>query len=127
MITLPMIAEIKAAGITRAELQKEITSRYVPKYFVRLNVNVNSDAKYFYVYGEVRRESYYTYPGTMTVLKAIATAGGFGDFAKKTKVELMRANGQRPIVVNCVKAQQDPRLDLPVYPDDRIFVPRRLW
>ncbi len=127
LITLPFIGEVKAAGKTRAQLQQEIIRQYVPRYFLRLNVNVNSDARYFYVYGEVKRPSYYTYPGTMTILKAIATAGDFTDFAKRTKIELIRSNGQRPIVVNCVKAQQDPKLDLPIFPDDKIFVPRRLW
>ena len=62
----------------------------------------------------------------MTVLKAIATAGDFTDFAKKTKVQVTRADG-RKINVNCVKAQRDPKLDVPVFPDDTVFVPRRYF
>jgi hypothetical protein len=29
--------------------------------------------------------------------------------------------------VNCVKARQDPKLDLEVYAGDKIYVPRRIW
>jgi protein involved in polysaccharide export with SLBB domain len=126
-IMLSLIGLVEAAGKTRAELQKEITSKYVPRYYLRLNVNVNSDARYFYVLGEVRQPRNYMFPGTMTVLKAIAAAGDFTDFAKKTKVQVTRAKGKKPIVVDCIAAQKHPELDLPIYPEDKIFVPRRLW
>lgn len=126
-IRLPFIGDVKAAGKTRAELQAEITRKYVPSYYLRLDVNVNSDSRYYYVYGEVKQPRNYMYPGTMTVLRAIAAASDFTDYANRKKVQLIRSKGQKPIVVNCVKAQSHPELDLPVYPEDRIYVPRRLW
>ena len=124
-IRLPFIGDVKAAGRTRAELQAEITRKYVPDYYKRLDVNVNSDARYYYVYGEVKQPRNYMYPGTMTVLRAIAAASDFNDFANRKKVQLIRSNGQKPIIINCVKAQKNPELDLPVYPEDRVYVPRR--
>ena len=60
------------------------------------------------------------------MLKAIASAGGFTDFANKKKVKLTRVDG-RTQTVNCVKALDNPSLDLEVYPGDKIHVPRRLW
>jgi protein involved in polysaccharide export with SLBB domain len=62
--------------------------------------------------------------GEMTVLRAIDTVGGFTDFAKKTRIELRRANGEVH-VINWDKARKDPKLDLKVYPNDQIMVPRR--
>jgi hypothetical protein len=41
-------------------------------------------------------------------------------------VKLTRADGTTAII-NCIKAQDDPRLDLDVYPGDRIHIPRRLF
>ena len=126
-ITLPLVGSVKTAGHTRAQLQIIIHDLYVEKYYKRLTVSVNPDVRYFYVRGEVKRPLNYPYVGGLTVLKAIAAAGDFTDFAKKTKVELTRAAGAKPIIINCIKAQKDSKLDLAIFPDDRIFVPRRLF
>jgi len=66
------------------------------------------------------------HPGEMTVIKAIASAQGFTDFANKHKVRLTRANGHS-FIVDCDDALKNPQLDLPVYPGDKIDVPRSLW
>lgn len=124
-ITLPQIGPVKAVGKTTGELQKEIRSKYVDgKYFkADLNVTVKGQERYFFVSGEVNRASSYVWSEGMTVLKAIASAGGFNDFADRTEVTVTRADG-RQVVINCKKAQRDPKLDLPVYPGDNINVPR---
>jgi protein involved in polysaccharide export with SLBB domain len=62
----------------------------------------------------------------MTVLKAIQTAGGFTEFAKRTKVQVTRANGHKEKPVNYDKAVKNPKLDLPIYPGDQIFVDKRI-
>ena len=125
-ITMRYIGPIVAAGKTAGELQKEIHDLYVPKYYQHLTVTVNTGDRVYYVTGEVRSPGRQLYAGQMTVTKAITTAGGFTDFAKRTKVWLIRANGQR-IRVNCDKAFQDPSQDPLVYPNDQVQVPRRLF
>jgi polysaccharide biosynthesis/export protein VpsN len=125
-ITLLYIGPITAVGKTAGELQKEIHDLYVPKYFTDLNVTVKGETAYFYVDGEVLNRGAKEYPGEMTIVKAISVAGGFTDFAKRTKVQLTRGNHTE--IVNVQKAIKDPRYDVPVYPGDRINVPRRiLW
>ena len=126
IITLPYIGSVQAAGKTRAELQQEITDLYVPRFYRRLDVTVNPDVRYIYISGEVKIPSRHAYMGGMTVLKAITTAGGFTDFANIKKVQLLRANQTKPIEVNCKEARENSGLDLPVYPDDTIHVPRRI-
>jgi len=123
-ISLELIGAIKAAGKTAGKLQIEIHDAYVPKYFVRLNVSVHAEGRYFYVDGCVKIPSRQPHQGELTVLKAIAAAGGFTDFANKKKVVVVRANGQK-LTVDCVKALKDPKLDLPIYPGDKITVPQR--
>ena len=61
----------------------------------------------------------------ITVLRAIDTAGGFTDFAKRSKIELRRETGQI-INVNWDKAMQDPKLDPAVHPNDQIIVRKRI-
>jgi polysaccharide export outer membrane protein len=125
-ITLLYLGPITALGKTAGQLQKEIHDLYVPKYFMDLNVTVRGEAAFYYVDGEVRIPGQKEYPGEMTVVKAISVAGGFTDFAKKTKVRL--THGGHSEIVNVSQAIQDPRYDLPVYPGDKIFVKRRiLW
>lgn len=126
-ISLILGVQIQAAGKKAGELETEIHQQYVPKYFQRLTVNVKCEERVFYVDGEVRKPDRYIYTGEMTVLKAISTAGGFTEFAKKNRVEVTRANGGKPLVVDCVKALRNPKLDIPIYPGDRIFVHKRIW
>ncbi len=125
-ITLTMNQEFEAAGKTIAELEREIRDRYVPKYFQNLTVTVRAPERFFYVDGQVRMPSRQAYLGEITVLGAIAAAGGFTDFAQPKKVRILRADGKVEIV-DCKRAQRDSRFDVPIYPGDRIIVPRRFW
>lgn len=124
-ITLKHIGAVQAAGKTVGELQRDIYSKYVPKYYPNLVVTVRAEDRYFFVDGEVKIPNRYVYSGQQTVLRAIATAQGFTDFAAKERVELTRVDG-RKFIIDCKKAQKKPELDLPVYPGDRILVPRRI-
>jgi protein involved in polysaccharide export with SLBB domain len=126
-ITLHLLQEpVQAAGKTPGELQNDICEKYKPLYN-HLTVSVTSPQRVFYVDGEVKAPNRWFYIGETTVLKAIASSGGFTDFAKKTKVQLTRAGSKKPIIIDCKKALQNPALDLPVYPGDKIYVPRRLF
>lgn len=124
-ITLLLNQTFKVVGKSRRELEREIRSRYVPDYFVNLTVTVKPQERFYYVSGEVKMPSRQPYPGEITVTKAIATAGGLTDFAKKSKVRLTRANGQS-VIVDYEAALEDAAKDLPVYPGDKINVPRSI-
>jgi polysaccharide export outer membrane protein len=127
-ITLTQNQTFKADGKTPGELEKEIRECYVPKYFKRMTVVVRQEATtlWYYVDGEVKQPNRYIHNSRITLLKAITSAGGFTDFANKKKVKLTRVDG-RSQTVNCVKARQDPKLDLEVYAGDKIYVPRSIW
>jgi polysaccharide biosynthesis/export protein VpsN len=127
-ITLLQNQLFKAAGMTPGELAKEIRRRYVPDYYKHMTVTVKQQesTRWYYVDGEVKAVNRYIYNNRITVLKAIASAGGFTDFANKKKVKLTRVDG-RTQTVNCVKALDNPGLDPEVYPGDKIHVPRSIW
>ncbi|MEO6035590.1 MAG: polysaccharide biosynthesis/export family protein [Verrucomicrobiota bacterium] len=122
-ITLVQIGSVRAAGKTSGELQTELQKAY-SKYYRDMNVTVQVPDRSYSVGGQVKAPDRKPYVGPTTVIKAIQSAGDFTDFANRKKVRLTRANG-KSYIVNCIKALENPKLDLPVYPGDSIHVPQR--
>lgn len=118
------------AGKTRGQLEQEIHDFYVPRYYLKMTVSVQQqkETQFYYVRGEVKLPGRQVYISRLTVLRAIGSASDFTDFARKTSVQLIRANGQK-ITINAKKALRNPSLDLEVFPGDTVYVPRRgpLW
>jgi protein involved in polysaccharide export with SLBB domain len=121
-ITLIYNEKFQAAGKTISQLQNDVHVRYVPAYLKYMTVNIAVLNRLYTVSGEVKAGNSFAYPGHMTVLQAIANAGGFTDYANKKKVKVTRAD-HRQITVNCIKAQQDPDLNIDIFPGDSIYVP----
>jgi len=125
-ITLFLIKSVQAAGKTPGELQRELQAEY-NKYYKTLVVTVRTYARVYYVGGEVKRPGTQEYLGQTSVTKAIQAAGDFTDFAKKSRIRVIRNDGTS-LTVNFSKLIDDPSLDPPIYPGDKIHVPRRiLW
>jgi polysaccharide export outer membrane protein len=103
-ISLPLAGEIEATGRTAIELQQEITtklSQYVNQPVVNVMVKQINSLK-ISVLGEVRRPDVYKIKSRVTVLDAIAMAGGFTDLARPSKVVVLRNTpaGPQRIMVN---------------------------
>ena len=122
-ISPPSVGSVQAVGKTTGELQKELQQAY-RKFYVSMTITVKAPDRYYSVGGEVKLPNRHVYVGGTTVIKAIQSSGDFTEYAKRTKVQLRRANG-RTYTIDCEKALKDPRLDLPVYPGDSIHVPQR--
>lgn len=125
-ITLPLGHTVRAAGLRKGDLEVAIRDTYVPHILRRLTVNVRAEQRSYFVSGEVRNEGQKEHTGLITVMKAVSAAGGFTDFANKSKIEVIRANGEK-ISVNGKKIGDDPSKDVPVYPGDRVHVHRRIF
>jgi protein involved in polysaccharide export with SLBB domain len=124
-ITLIYNQRFQAVGKRTGDLEREIREFYVPAYFRNLTVTVRiSPDRFYYVEGEVKLSSKFPYTTGITVSKAVASAGGFTDFANKRKVKLIRGN--RSQTVNCNDVLKHPEKDPLVLPDDKIHVPRRI-
>jgi len=124
-ITLHLDQTFVAAGKTRSQLEAEIRARYVPNFYTKMTVTVRQEDRFVYVGGHVKQPNRYPFTPGLTLLKAIAAAGEFSEFGKKTEVTITR--GDRTQVVDCLKALQEPSLDVPLFPNDRIHVPRRYF
>ncbi len=126
-VNLPLIGSIQAEGKSSGQLQKEIQDLYVPTYYKRLTVTVKTENRVFYVQGEVRAGGRLVYTGEITVMGAIASAGGFTDFAARNRIEVVKVDGSR-LIVDGRKAKNNRKFDPPVVPGDQLYVPRRgLW
>jgi polysaccharide export outer membrane protein len=125
-IELPNIDKVVAAGKTAGELQNEIHNLYVPSLYRHLTVTVSTGDRVYYVRGEVKGGGRQLYVGQTSVMRAIASAGDFSDFANHKNVLLVRANGKQ-MKVNCDRIMEGKDPDPPVYPGDQIVVKRRIF
>ena len=94
MISLPLLGEIKARGLTPVQLEGQIGDSLKkimsdPQVTVIVS-QVNSLT--FNIMGQVARPGYFPLTRPITVLDAIALCGGFRDFAKQKKIYVLRTS-----------------------------------
>jgi polysaccharide biosynthesis/export protein len=129
-ISLPLVGEMQAAGRTPMQLEGEITDKlksFITSPVVSVLVQqVNS--KKFNILGEVVKPGSYSISVAPTVIDAIATAGGFRDFAKKTGVYILRKgpDGREMRLSFNYKEfvkGKNPEQNVRLEPNDSIIVP----
>lgn len=77
VLAFPLIGNVDANGMTPRELQRAIASKLDPDYMRNPSVSVEvATRRPFYVVGEVQRPGSYPYVTDLTLLEAVATAGG---------------------------------------------------
>jgi polysaccharide biosynthesis/export protein len=129
-ILLPMIGEVKADGLTPAALEGFLATE-LRSYLYEPEVTVAVQEKSiqaFNIVGEVNRPGSYQASRPMTVLDAISLAGGLREFAKATKIYVLRLrpDGSRDrLPFNYSQAMRGTRKQstLEVRPRDTIVVP----
>jgi polysaccharide export outer membrane protein len=129
-ISLPLAGEIQAAGRTPLQLEQDIAVK-LKSYITNPDVNVivqQINSEKFNILGRVTRPGSYPLAGTTTVLDAIATAGGFQDFAKETGVYILRQNpggGQTRLAFNYkdVVKGKHPEQNVKLESGDTVIVP----
>jgi polysaccharide biosynthesis/export protein len=97
-ISLPLLNDVQAAGLTPAQLNAEITSS-LRKFVTDPEVTViveQINSQRVYILGEVTRPGAYPLLPGMTVLQALSSAGGFTQFANEKKMYVLRrVNGNQ--------------------------------
>lgn len=92
-LSMKLIGSMPAAGRTLPELTKLIETKLLDGYLLNPRVAIDVlNYRPFYVLGEVNSPGSFPYVAGMTVLKAIALAGGYTFRARTSKIELIRAN-----------------------------------
>ncbi|GBD42666.1 hypothetical protein HRbin40_00121 [bacterium HR40] len=99
--SMPLIGEVRANGFTARELEQHLEQRYGDGYLVEPKVSVEIlTYRPFYILGEVNKPGAYEYENGMTVLNAVALAGGFTYRAKQDVFLLQRGGANAtPVAV----------------------------
>jgi polysaccharide export outer membrane protein len=100
-ITYPLIGRVQAKGLTPIELAQEIEARLRGKYIRDPQVSVNlkeTVSQVVTVDGQVKDPGLYPVLGSMTLMRAVARAGGTTEFAKLEDVVIFRTVGSKQYV-----------------------------
>lgn len=116
-ISLPLLNDVQVAGLTALEL-REVLTRKLAEYMPSPEVSVIvSEVRSFKVsvIGEVNRPARYELKSWATVLDALALAGGFTPFAARSRIVILRPEGNTvkriPFNYNKLTASRESLLD----------------
>jgi polysaccharide export outer membrane protein len=120
-VSLPLAGTLKASRFTPAQLGQKLEKQFGSKYLKNPKITVEvAEFRPFYILGEVAKPGVYPYSGGLTVLNAIAIAGGT-TYRAKTSAILIQHLGE----------DQTHEFQLtgpiPILPGDIIQVPRRYF
>jgi polysaccharide export outer membrane protein len=128
-ISLPLLNDIQAAGLTPMQLQTVVTGA-LKKFITGPQVTVivtKINSRRIYVMGEVARPGAFPMLPNMTILQALSTAGGFSQYAKLSAIYLLRTeNGRQvtyPFNYKEVIRGRKPEQNVTLKPADTIVVP----
>ena len=129
MISLPLLNDVRAAGLTPMELRDQLMRRlaeYMPHPEVAVVV---SDVKSFKVsvIGQVPKPDRFELKSAATVMDALALAGGFTEFASRSRIVVVRAGGQKttriPFDYDKFRAGDPGQENFALRPGDIVLVP----
>lgn len=119
-LSLPLIGEIVAAAKTPRDLERDVARTLSDGYLVNPRVSIEVlNYRPFFILGEVKEPGKYPYVNGMTVLNAVAVAGGYTYRARKDQIVIVRGGDSGRETM----AQEGSS----VLPGDIIRVPERLF
>jgi polysaccharide export outer membrane protein len=128
-ITLPLLADLRAEGLTLPEINQAVNRAYA-QVIPEMNVSVilkEVAGNLIFVDGEVEKPGVYTGKGQTTVLQAIAMAGGLKDTAElRTVLVVSKGAGNKFVVRSIDLTQMTGSQDLNLARNDLLFVPKSL-
>jgi len=134
-ISVPLVDDVQAAGLTTTQLKENITER-LKEFVTAPQVTVivlRVGSKNVFVLGEVARQGAIPLQPEMRVLDAIAISGGFSAFAGKRRVKIIRGHGSQPAEFmfdyDAFVDGEDVAQNILLLPGDQIIVPeeRPFW
>ncbi len=121
-ISIPLIGQVNVKGLNLSELENVIEQKLKDGYLKSPSVSAQiSEYRPFYILGEVRTPGSYSFVSDMSVLNAVALAGGFTYRADKKTVEILRSQQTKSKIIRKIK------VDEPLKPGDIILVRERFF
>jgi protein involved in polysaccharide export with SLBB domain len=99
VLAFPLAGQVRASGMTPGELEQTLKSKLDPDYIRGASVSVEVASKRpFYIIGEVKSPGSYPYVSGISVLNAVALAGGYTYRARENSVYIKRTDKSGQIV-----------------------------
>lgn len=118
-VAFPLAGQVTVRGHTITAAEQMITKLLADGYMISPKVSVEvSIYRPFFIEGAVATAGQYPYVFGMTARAAIATAGGFAEFADRGRVNIYRRVGK-------AMTKQSIGLDQPILPGDTVVVLER--
>ncbi len=119
-IAYPLVGDVRAAGLTVPEFTEALRTA-LQQYVRSPNVSVEvTNYRPFFILGEVQRPGSYPYAIDLTVMNAVATAGGFTYRANRGRVFIRHANAAE-------EQSYDLTATTPVMPGDTVRIGERIF
>jgi polysaccharide export outer membrane protein len=129
MVTLPLLNDVLAAGLTPNELRLKVTEgarRFVTEPTASVVVR-QIHSRNVYITGQVIKPGPYPLYGPMRVLQLIAAAGGLREFADSSKIVIVRTEGSAQSSLNFnykdVVNRRSLAQNVELRPGDTVVVP----
>jgi len=126
-ISLALIGEITATGLTPGQLETAIADQLKAKEILKrpeVTVQVNQiNSKKYFLQGEVMKTGAFPLVVPTTVLEALVNAGGFKDFANTKKIEVIRGKDRFKFNYKDVIHGKHTEENITLKPGDIIIVP----
>jgi polysaccharide export outer membrane protein len=126
-VSLPLLNDVQAAGLTANELKASLEKKFAefvpsPEVFITLTAIRGFDVN---ILGEGAKTGRYTLKRPTTLVELIAMAGGFTQFAAKTRITILRKEGNEThrIPYDYNRVIRGDAMDVLLKPDDIIIVP----
>lgn len=121
-ISVPLIGEVAVNKLTLRQAEHIIATRLADGYLIEPSVSLQiAKRRPFYIMGEVRSPGSYSYVSNMTVMNAVAMAGGFTYRARQGSVEILKPENDGKDV------DKEASVDARVAPGDIILVKERFF
>jgi protein involved in polysaccharide export with SLBB domain len=100
-VRLPLVGEVKAAGLTTSEFEQVVQAKLAHGFLVNPRVNVEvTNYRPFTILGEVNKPGEYPFESGMTILNAVALAGGYTYRAEENTVYIRRKGTRHEVSVS---------------------------
>lgn len=120
-VALPLVGNVQAGGLSLRTFEKNIISALKPDYLKNPRVSAEVlNYRPFYIIGEVKKPGSYPYVNGMTVVNAVALAGGYTYRARENRLLIIRATDKS-------REKKPANHDTAVLPGDVIEVPERFF
>jgi polysaccharide export outer membrane protein len=126
-ISMPLIGEVSAVELTTAELDRRLTEKLGERYLQNPDVSVgvkSSTRRSVTVDGAVNKSGSYPVNGPLTLMQAVAAAGGTNPEANARRVAVFRQIGgkRQAAAFDLVSIRRGQAEDPPIYPGDIVVV-----